>query len=143
MLVVIQMTVQQAVLMVNMTVVLMVVHMVSASMAAGHVMAWMIAMTAQMKPTVVVLHVPMVNLTVVPIVVHMVSASMAHGHVTAWLIVMTAQMKLTVLLHHVKTRVYGIVAMASVFQHHMYVMAQVNFVTQAGVLTVPMAQMKA
>ena len=52
-------------------------------------------------------------------------------------------MKLTVLLHHVKTKVYGIVAMANVFQHHMYVMAQVNFVTQAGVLTVPMVQMKA
>jgi len=87
--------------------------------------------------------VPMVNLTVVPIVAHMVSASMAHWHVTEWLIAMTAQMKPTVLLHHVKTKVYGIVAMANVFQHHMYVMAQVNSVTQAGVLTVPMVQMKA
>jgi len=43
----------------------------------------------------------------------------------------------------VKTKAYGIVAMASVSQHPMYVMAQVNFVTQAGVLTVPMVQMKA
>ena len=138
------MTVQQAVLMVNMTVVPMVVHMVSASMAAGHVTAWMIAMTVQMKLTVVVLHVPMVNLTVVPIVVHMVSASMAHGHAMVLLTVLMAQMKLTVaILHHVKTKVYGIVAMANVFLHHMYVMAQVNSVTQAGLQTVLMVQMKA
>ena len=54
MLAVIQMTVQQAVLMVNMTVVLMVVHMVSASMAHGHVMVQQTAMMAQMKLTVVV-----------------------------------------------------------------------------------------
>ena len=138
MLAVIQMTVQLAVLMVNMTVVLMVVHMVSASMAHGHVTAWQIAMTAQMKLTVNLKAVPMVNLTVA-----MDLVSMAHGHVTEWLIAMTAQMKPTVLLHHVKTKVYGIVAMANVFQHHMYVMAQVNSVTQAGVLTVLMAQMKA
>ena len=85
------MTVQQVVLMVNMTVVLMVVHMVSASMAAGHVTAWMIAMTAQMKPTVVVLAVPMVNLTVA-----MDLVSMAHGHVTDMVTVLMAQMKLTV-----------------------------------------------
>ena len=131
------------VLMVNLTVVPKVVHMVSASMAAGHVTAWMIAMMAQMKPTVNLKAVLMVNMTVVPIVVHMVSVSMAHGHVMVLLTAMMAQMKLTVLLHHVKTKVYGIVAMASVSQHHMYVMAQVNFVTQAGVLTVPMVQMKA
>jgi hypothetical protein len=31
---------------------------------------------------------------------------------------MMAQMKLIVLLHHVKTKVYGIVAMANVSQHH-------------------------
>ena len=43
----------------------------------------------------------------------------------------------------VKTKVYGIVAMANVFQHPMYVMAQVNSVTQVGLLTVPMVQMKA
>jgi len=82
--------------------------------------------------------VPMVNLTVA-----MDLVSMAHGHVTAMVTVLMAQMKPTVLLHHVKTKVYGIVAMANVSQHHMYVMAQVNFVTQAGLLTVPMAQMKA
>jgi hypothetical protein len=46
------------------------------------------------------------------------------------------------ILHHVKTKVYGIVAMASVSQHHMYVMAQLNFVTQVGDQTVPMARMK-
>ena len=128
----------KAVLMVNMTVVPIAVHMVSVSMAAGHVMAWKIAMMAQMKQTVNLKAVPMVNLTVV-----MDLVSMAHGHVMAMVTVLMAQMKLTVLLHHVKTKVYGIVAMANVFQHHMYVMAQVNFVTQAGVLTVPMVQMKA
>ena len=86
----------------------------------------------------VLLAVPMVNLTVA-----MDLVSMAHGHVTAMVTVLMAQMKPIVLLHHVKIRVYGIVAMASVSQHPMYVMAQVNFVMQAGVLTVPMAQMKA
>ena len=82
--------------------------------------------------------VPMVNLTVA-----MDLVSMVHGHVTAMVTVLMAQTKLIVLLHHVKTKVYGIVAMANVSQHHMYVMAQVNSVMQAGVLTVPMAQMKA
>ena len=73
----------------------------------------------------------------------MVSVFMRAGPVMAQQTAMMAQMKQTVLLHHVKTKVYGIVVMANVFQHHMYVMAQVNFVTQAGLLTVPMAQMKA
>ena len=82
--------------------------------------------------------VPMVNLTVV-----MDLVSMAHGHVTAMVTAPMAQMKPIVLLHRVKTKVCGIVAMASVFQHHMYVMAQVNSVTQAGLQTVPMARMKA
>ena len=82
--------------------------------------------------------VPMVNLTVA-----MDLVSMVHGHVTAMVTVLMAQTKLTVLLHHVKTKVYGIVAMANVSHHHMYVMDQVNSVTQAGVLTVLMAQMKA
>ena len=41
-----------------------------------------------------------------------------------------------------KIKVNGIVAMANVFLHLMYVMDQVNFVTQAGVLTVLMVQMK-
>ena len=82
--------------------------------------------------------VPMVNLTVAMEIV-----SMAHGHVTVMVTVLMAQMKPIVLLHHVKTKVYGIVVMANVFQHHMYVMAKVNFVMQDGVLTVLMAQMKA
>ena len=127
-----------AVPMVNMTVVPMVVHMVSASMAAGHVMDWLTVLMAQMKLTVNLKAVPMVNLTVA-----MDLVSMAHGHVTAMVTVLMAQTKQTVLLHHVKTKVYGIVVMANVSQHHMYVMAQVNSVTQAGVLTVPMVQMKA
>jgi len=84
----------------------------------------------------------MVNMTVVPMVVHMVSESMAHGHVTVMVTVLMAVMKPIVLLHHVKTKVYGIVVMANASQVVMYVMDQVNFVTQAGVLTVPMVQMK-
>jgi len=80
----------------------------------------------------------MVNLTVA-----MDLVSMAHGHVTVMVTVLMAQMKPIVLLHHVKTKVYGIVVMDNVSQHHMYVMDQVNFVMQAGVLTVLMVQMKA
>jgi len=83
--------------------------------------------------------VPMVNLHV-----PMDLVSMAHGHVMVQQTVMMAQMKpIVAILHHVKTKVCGIVAMANVFQHHMYVMDQVNFVTLDGVLTVPMVQMKA
>jgi len=123
----------KAVPMVNLT-----VEMEIVSMAHGHVTDMVTVLTAQMKPTVVVLAVPMVNLTV-----EMDLESMAHGHVTAMVTVQMAQMKPIVLLQHVKTKVYGIVEMANVSQHHMYVMAQVNYVTQAGVLTVPMAQMKA
>jgi hypothetical protein len=77
------------------------------------------------------------------LIVAMDHVFMVHGHVTDMKTAMMAQMKLTAHLHHVKTRVYGIVAMANVSQHPMYVMAQANFVTQAGVLTVPMARMKA
>jgi hypothetical protein len=73
----------------------------------------------------------------------MASVYMPHGSVMDMQIVLMVVMKLTVLLHHVKTKVYGIVVMDSVSQHPMYVMVQVNFVTQAGVLTVPMVQMKA
>ena len=80
----------------------------------------------------------MVNLTVA-----MDLVSMAHGHVTAMVTVLMAQMKPTVHLHHVKTKVYGIVVMANVFQQAMFVMAQVNSVMLHGVLTVPMVQMKA
>jgi hypothetical protein len=47
------------------------------------------------------------------------------------------------ILQHVQIRACGIVAMANVFQQVMFVMAHLNSVTQAGVLTVPMAQMKA
>ena len=69
--------------------------------------------------------------------------SLVHGHVMDMVTVMTVQTKLIVLLHHVKIKDYLIVAMANVSQHHMYVMDQMNSVTQAGLLTVPMAQMKA
>jgi len=72
----------------------------------------------------------------------MASVSMNLGSVTDGLTVQMAQTKLTVLLKHVKIKVYGIVAMANVSQHHMFVMAQVNSVTQVGDQTVPMARMK-
>jgi hypothetical protein len=72
----------------------------------------------------------------------MASVYMIHGSVMDMQIVQMVVMKLIVLLHHVKTRVYGIVAMANVFQQAMSVMDQVNFVMQAGQLTVLMAQMK-
>ena len=58
-------------------------------------------------------------------------------------IVLDVNVHLMILLLLVKTMVNGIVAMANEFQHLKYVMDQVNFVTQAGVLTVLMAQMKA
>jgi hypothetical protein len=47
------------------------------------------------------------------------------------------------ILQHVQIKACGIVAMANVFQQVMFVMVQMNSVMQAGVLTVPMAQMKA
>jgi hypothetical protein len=128
----------QAVLMVNLIVAMKVVHMVSVSMTLGHVTVMMTALMAQMKLIVLQLVVMIHNLTVV-----MDLVSMAHGHVMDGVTVLMAQMKLIVLLHLVLIRDCGIVAMANVFQHHTYVMAQMNFVTQAGVLTVPMVQMKA
>jgi len=123
----------KAVPMVNLTVAMDLVSMVH-----GHVTAMVTVQTAQMKVIANLKAVQMVNLTVA-----MDLVSMVHGHVTAMVTVLMAVTKLIVLLHHVKTKVYGIVAMANVFQHHMYVMAQVNFVTQDGVLTVLMVQMKA
>ena len=47
---------------------------------------------------------------------------------------------MVVILHHVKIKDYGIVAMASVSQRAMFVMAQVNLAMLDGVLTVQMAQ---
>ena len=85
------MSVQQAVLMVNLT-----VAMANVFMAHGHVTAMVTVPMVLMKPTVVVQHVLMVNMTVVPMAVHMVSVSMAAGHVMAWLIAMMAVTKLTV-----------------------------------------------
>ena len=68
---------------------------------------------------------------------------MVHGNVMVVLqTVQTVLTKLIALLHHVQIKVYGIVAMANVFQHHMYVMDQVNLAMLDGDLTVQMAQMK-
>jgi len=70
----------------------------------------------------------------------MASVFMTLGSVMDGMTVQTVQMNMTVFLHHVKTKVYGIVAMANVSQRAMFVMAQVNLAMPAGVLTVQMAQ---
>jgi hypothetical protein len=67
---------------------------------------------------------------------------MVHGHVMDGVTVQTMLMKLTVESFLVKIKVYGIVAMANVFLHHMYVMDQLIPVMQVGVQTVQMVQMK-
>ena len=59
------------------------------------------------------------------------------------LIVVHVKMKVLVHPLHALIKDYGIVVMDSVFLNPMYVMALMNFVMQAGVQTVPMAQMKA
>jgi len=64
------------------------------------------------------------------------------GNVMVGVTALMERMKLIVPLPHVKIKDYGIVVMASVFQQAMYVMDQLIPVTQAGVLTVLMAQMK-
>ena len=72
----------------------------------------------------------------------MANVSTILGFVMATLTVQTVQTKLIALLQHVKIKVYGIVAMANVFLHHMYVMVHLSSVTQVGLLTVLMAQTK-
>ena len=64
------------------------------------------------------------------------------GNVMVGVTVLMVQMKLIALLQHVKIKVYGIVVMANVSQHHMYVMDQLILVMQVGVQTVQMVQMK-
>ena len=76
------------------------------------------------------------------LIVAMDHVSMVHGHVTAGVTVQTALMKLTVVRLLVKTKVYGTVVMANVFQHHLYVMDHLSSVMQVGGQTVLMAQMK-
>jgi hypothetical protein len=57
-------------------------------------------------------------------------------------VVLIVKMKLIVVMKVVRMA-NGIVAMVNAFQNPMYVMDQMNFVMLDGVLTVPMAQMKA
>jgi hypothetical protein len=57
--------------------------------------------------------------------------------------VVAVHLMMMVVIQLVKIRAYGIVAMANVFQEAMYVMVQMNSAMPDGVLTVPMAQMKA
>ena len=104
----------------------------------GFVMAGLIVTMAQMKPTANLRVVQMINLIVV-----MDHVSMTSGNVMAGLTVPMAQTKLIALLNHVKIKDYGTVAMASVSQRAMFVMAHMNIVTQAGAQTVPMARTKA
>ena len=125
----------RAVLMVNLHVLMDLV-----SMAHGHVTAMVTVLMAQTKPIVLlILNVLMVNLTVM---VMELSAFMAHGHVTVMVTVPMVQTKLIVLLHHVKIKEWLPVMMANVYQHLIIVMDQLIPVTQDGVLTVQMAQMK-
>jgi ABC-type Co2+ transport system permease subunit len=70
----------------------------------------------------------------------MASVSTHLGSVTDGLTVQMAQTKLIALLNHVKIKDYGIVAMASVSQRAMFVMAQVNLAMLDGALTVLMEQ---
>ena len=67
---------------------------------------------------------------------------MVLGHVTAGVIVLMGQTKLHVLNFLVKTKVYGIVAMANVFLQAGYVMDLLIPVMQVGVQIVLMAQTK-
>ena len=85
------------------------------------------------------LNVLMVNLTVM---VMAQNVFMDHGHVTVMVTVLMVQTKLIAVKSLVKTKVYEIVAMANVSQHHMYVMDQLIPVMQVGVQTVQMVQMK-
>ena len=64
------------------------------------------------------------------------------GNVMAMQTVQTVLMKLIALLQVVKIKVYGIVAMANVFQHLTFVMDQLIHVMHHGVLIVIMVQMK-
>ena len=109
---------------------------------------------------VVIVHLMLKAVPMVNLIVAMANVFMVHGHVTVMVTVQMVlmkmieeqdlhtvmkiliMMKLIVLHKLVKIKVCGIVAMANVFLHLMYVMDQVNSVTQAGVLTVQMAQMK-
>ena len=58
-------------------------------------------------------------------------------------IVLVVHVHLMVTNLKVVQKVSGIVVMANVFQQAMFVMDHLSFVTLDGVLTVPMAQMKA
>jgi hypothetical protein len=77
------------------------------------------------------------NLTVV-----MDLVSMTSGNVMVGQTAQMAQMKLTVKSLHVLIKDYGIVAMANVSLHHMYVMDLLNLAMLDGVLTVQTVQMK-
>ena len=83
-----------------------------------------------------------VMLLVKKIYVAMVHVSLILGNVMDGLTELMVQTKLIALLQHVKNKAYGIVVMANVFLHTGFAMDQLIPVTQAGVLTVLMAQMK-
>ena len=78
----------------------------------------------------------------VQMVVHMVIVFLNHGSAMVGMTVQVLMMKQIAAQHHVKTKVYGIVAMANVSQHHTFVMDQLILAMQVGVQTVRMVQMK-
>jgi hypothetical protein len=88
---------------------------------------------------VALLAVLKVNLHVMMVHAYLVAGNVMYTIVT----VLDAKMRPIVVLHLVPIKDYGIVVMDSVFQVVMYVMDQLIPVMQVGVLTVPMAQMKA
>ena len=110
-------------------------------MAALVAMMMMILMQLKcVVPVVVAMKaaVPMVNSHVMMVLAYPDLGNVMYTIVT----VLAVKMKLIVAPLLVKIKDYGIVVMDNVFHRAMYVMDQVNFVTQAGVLTVPMVQMK-
>jgi hypothetical protein len=110
-------------------------------MVPGNVMVELqTVQTVLMKLTVLLPNVLTVNSTVMAMELNVY---LAHGSVMVTTqTVQTVLMNLTVLLHHVQTKVYGIVAMANVSQHHMFVMDQLIPVMQVGVQTVQTVLMK-
>ena len=97
--------------------------MVLVLLVHGHVMAGMTVQTVQTKLIAVAMMVVQAVLTV-NLTVAMVLVLLVHGHVMAGMTVLMVQTKLIVLLNLVKTKVYGIVAMANVYLQVGYVMVQ-------------------
>jgi hypothetical protein len=136
-LIAVAMTVVLPVLTANLTAVMVLVLLVH-----GHVMAGMTVEMVQTKLIAMVAMMVVQAVLTVNLTVAMVLVLLVHGHVMAGRTVEMVQTKLIVLLNLVKTKVYGIVAMANVYLQLGYVMVMLLIVTHHGVLTVIMVQMK-